>query len=77
MGKGFACFKLCPESHQYLGWSAQLGHCYLKEYLFFFFFFSFRTALTAYGSSQAQGQIRAAAANRHHSHSSAGSQPHL
>ena len=31
----------------------------------------------AYGSSQARGLIGAAAASLHHSHSNAGSEPHL
>ena len=43
----------------------------------FFSFFLFRAAPSVYGSSQARGQIRAAAAGLHHSHSNAGSEPHL
>ena len=39
--------------------------------------FIFRAAPEAYGSSQARGQIKAAAAGLHHSHSNAGSEPHL
>ena len=42
-----------------------------------FFFFLFRVAPEAYGGSQASGQIGAAAAGLHHSHSNAGSKPHL
>ena len=41
------------------------------------FFFFFRTAPAAYGSSQARSQIGAVAAGLHHSHSNAGSKPHL
>ena len=37
----------------------------------------FRATHTAYGSSQARGGIRAAVAGLHHSHSNAGSKPHL
>ena len=44
---------------------------------FFFFFVLFRTTPVANGSSQARGQIRAVAASLHHSHSNAGSEPHL
>ena len=47
---------------------------------FFFFFFSFcllRATPVAYGSSQARGGIGAVAASLHHSHSNAGSKPHL
>ena len=42
----------------------------------FFFVFS-RAAPMAYGSSQARGRIRAVATSLHHSHSKAGSEPHL
>ena len=42
-----------------------------------FFFLLFRASLTAFGGSQAGGQIRATAASLHHSHSKAGSKPHL
>ena len=42
------------------------------------FFPSFLPATpAAYGSSQARDRIRAAAASLHHSHSNAGSKPHL
>ena len=37
----------------------------------------FRAALLAFGGSQARGGIGATAASLHHSHSNAGSQPHL
>ena len=40
-------------------------------------FFLFRAAPSAYGGSQASGRIRAAAAGLQHSHSNAGSKPHL
>ena len=49
-------------------------------FLFFFFFFVFcllGAAPTAHGSSQARGCIGAVAAGLHHSHSNAGSEPHL
>ena len=42
-----------------------------------FFLLFFRAALAAYGSSQARGRIRATAAGLYHSHSNAGSEPHL
>ena len=45
--------------------------------LFLFLFLLFRAAPSAYGGSQARGQIGAAAASLHHSHSHAGSEPHL
>ena len=47
-----------------------------KGFLFFFIFF-FRAAPIACGGSQARSQIRAIAASLHHSHSNAGSEPHL
>ena len=37
----------------------------------------FRAALAAYGGSQARGRIGATAAGLNHSHSNAGSEPHL
>ena len=40
-------------------------------------FFFLTAAGAAYGSSWARGQMRAAAAGLYHSHSKAGSQPHL
>ena len=46
-------------------------------YFFYFLFCLFRDTPTAYGGSQARGRIRAAAASLHHSHSNAGSEPHL
>ena len=46
-------------------------------FFFFFFFCLFRTAPTAYGGSLAKGPIGAVAAGLHHSHSHAGSEPHL
>ena len=48
-----------------------------KKIFFFFFFGFFRAALVVYGRSQAKERIGAAAANLRHSHSNAGSQPHL
>ena len=42
-----------------------------------FFFGLFRPAPAAYGGSQATGPVRAIAASLHHSHSNAGSRPHL
>ena len=44
---------------------------------FWFFFLRFRATPVAYGGSQARGQIRDTAASLHHSHSNAGSKPHL
>ena len=46
-------------------------------FFFFFFFFLFRAATRAYGSSQARGGIRVQLPNLCHSHSNAGSKPHL
>ena len=50
---------------------------HFKINLFFFIFLSFRAALAAYGGSQAKGQIGPVAAGLRHSHSNAGSEPHL
>ena len=49
--------------------------CVCIIYTFFFFFF--RALLMAYRGSQARGRLGAVAAGLHHSHSSAGSEPHL
>ena len=46
-------------------------------YIYILFSFAFRAEPMLYGSSQASGRIRAAAAGLHHSHSNAGSMPHL
>ena len=46
-------------------------------YLFIYLAFFFRATPAAYGSYQAMGQIGTAAAGLHHSHSNAGSEPHL
>ena len=43
----------------------------------FFFFFLFRAVSVAYGSFQTGGQIRAVTGGLSHSHSNAGSKPHL
>ena len=53
-----------------------------SNYFLFFFFFWGLFAIswsvpTAYGGSQTSGLIRAVAAGLHHSHSNAGSKPHL
>ena len=45
--------------------------------LFLSFFLLFRAAPKAYGSSQARSRIRDVAASLCHSHSNAGSEPHL
>ena len=50
---------------------------YLSDIFIYLFVFLFRAAPTAYGDSQASGPIRAAAASLPHSHSNAGSEPHL
>ena len=47
------------------------------KFFHFFFFSRYRAIPATYGSSQARGQIRAAAAGLCHSHSNAGSEPHL
>ena len=66
------------------GWNLEFSsgifmRSFLSFYLFIclFAFFLFRAALTTYGSSQARGQIGAIAAGLYHSHSNAGSKPHL
>ena len=46
-------------------------------FFFFFFFLLFRVVSTAHGGSQARGRLGAAAASLCHSHSDAGSEPHL
>ena len=49
-----------------------------ENYVFrFLFFFRFRAASTAYGGSQARGLTGTVATGLYHSHSSAGSEPHL
>ena len=56
------------------------GCCFISKSLIFFFFGSFclfRAAPTAHRGSQARGPIRAVAAGLRHSHSHAGSEPHL
>ena len=50
---------------------------YVSILLLFFFFLLLRAIPTAYGGSQARGLISATAANLRHSHSNAGSEPHL
>ena len=45
--------------------------------LLLLFFCLFRAAPMAYGRSQVRGRIGTAAAGLHHSHSNAGSEPHL
>ena len=45
--------------------------------IFFIYFYLFRAALMAYAGSQARGQIGAIATDLHHSHGSAGPEPHL
>ena len=49
--------------------------CIIKRLAFFFGLF--RATPIAYGGSQARGLIGAAAAGLYHSHSNAGSEPHL
>ena len=47
-------------------------------YVFIYCLFAFsRAAPAAYGGSQARSRIRAVTAGLHHSHSNAGSEPHL
>ena len=46
-------------------------------FVFWSFVFFFRAASKAYGGSQARGLIGAVAASLDHSHSNAGSEPHL
>ena len=43
----------------------------------FFFFLFIKAAPASHGNSPARGGIRVAAAGLHHSHSNAGSKPHL
>ena len=53
---------------------------FIKSIHFFlnlFFFWLFRATPVAYGSSHARGRMGATAAGLHHSHSNAGSEPHL
>ena len=50
---------------------------YLLSFFLSLFICLFRPASMAYGISQTRSQIRAAAAGLHHSHSFAGSEPHL
>ena len=51
--------------------------CFLLLLLFFVFFAFSRAAPAAYGGSQASGLNGAVAASLRHSHSNAGSEPHL
>ena len=46
-------------------------------FFFFFFFLLFRATAVAHGISQVRGLIRAVVAGLYHSHSNAGSKPHL
>ena len=63
---------------EHLKWSSTTERGNFKFCLVFFFFFClFRAASVAYGGSQARGRIGTVAAGLHHSHSSAGSKPHL
>ena len=48
-----------------------------KHILFYFLKNLFRATPAAHGGSQARGQIGAIASGLHHSHSNAGSKPHL
>ena len=50
---------------------------WIGDQIFFFFFGLSRVAPTAYEGSQARGRIGATAAGLNHSHSKAGSKPHL
>ena len=50
--------------------------CFFIFY-FIYLFLLFRAIPTAYGGSQARGLIGSIAASLHHSHSKAGSEPHL
>ena len=54
-------------------WQRKLSFFFL--FLFFFFFLLFRAIPVTYESSQARGQIQATVPR--HSHSNAGSEPHL
>ena len=56
---------------------SSLENCLFIFYFFYFYFLLFRAAPMAYGVSQARGCIGATAAGLHHSHSNAGSNPHL
>ena len=58
---------------------APITMCNLFFFVFFFFglFVFSRAAPTAYEDSQARGLIGAVANDLHHSHSKAGSEPHL
>jgi len=65
----------CPEH------PVRMVHCPLhglrKPGTLYFHFLLFRTAPAANGSSQARSPIGAIATGLHHSHSNAGSEPHL
>ena len=65
----YLCYHLCVESK---------GKKMIQKDFFFFFFLVFSKAMpVAYGGSQARGLVGAIAASLHHSHSNAGSEPHL
>ena len=49
----------------------------MERILFYLFIYFVTTTPTSYGSSGARGQIGATAAGLSHSHSKAGSKPHL
>ena len=74
-----------PLFHQQTGSGESLGEPGLVGYLFMYLFIClfflvfclFRATPAAYGGSQARGPIGATAASLHHSHSHAGSEPHL
>ena len=70
--KDFVTVFICLFIH--LSWF--LNFAYLFIFLGGLFFF-LRAILTAYGGFQARGRMRAAPASLYHSHSNAGSKPHL
>ena len=66
---------MCPDSDRPIiktNFCRQLG-----KFIFIYLFSLFRAAPTAYGGSQDRGRSGAVAAGLHHSHSNAGSEPHL
>ena len=52
-------------------------YIYIHTHYYIYIYSLFRATLATYGGSQARGRIGATAASLHHSHSNAGSKPHV
>ena len=68
----YMCIYICVYIYVYI----YIYMC-IYIYIYIFFFCLFGAAPEAHGGFQAKGRIQAVATGLHHSHSSAGSKPHL